>query len=49
MSVIEKAQAEIIEYTLLRKRYLELEDWRMAEYCESLIKERQKEIITLAK
>lgn len=47
MSAMEYAQHKVIEYTLLKKRALEVEDWRMAEYYDTLIKDTLKEIITL--
>lgn len=43
MSTKEYAEHKIIEYNALKKRYLELEDWKMAEYCENLAKEAEKE------
>lgn len=47
MSAVEYAQHKVIEYTVLKKAALKAEDWRMAEYYDTLIKDTLKEIITL--
>lgn len=47
MSAIEYAQHKVTEYTILKKAALKAEDWRMAEYYDTLIKDTLKEIITL--
>lgn len=47
MSAVEYAQHKVIEYTVLKKAALKVEDWRMAEYYDTLIKDTIKEIITL--
>ena len=47
MSTKEYAQHLIHEYTVLKKAALKAEDWRMAEYYDTLIKDTLKEIITL--
>lgn len=47
MSTIEYAQHKVTEYTLLKKRALEVEDYFLAEYYDTLIKDTLKEIITL--
>lgn len=47
MSVKEYAQHKVTEYTILKKAALKVEDWRMAEYYDTLIKDTIKEIITL--
>ena len=48
MSVKEEAMHLVHEYTILKKACLNAEDWRMAEYYDTLIKDTLKEIITLA-
>ena len=48
MSVKEYAMHKVTEYTILKKAALKAEDWRMAEYYDTLIKDTLKEIITLA-
>ena len=48
MSVKEYAQHKVTEYAILKKAALKAEDWRMAEYYDTLIKDTIKEIITLA-
>lgn len=48
MSAIEYAQHKVIEYTLLKKTALKVEDYFLAEYYDTLIKDTLKEIITLA-
>ena len=47
MSAIEYAQHKVVEYTILKKAALKAEDWRMAEYYDTLIKDTLKEIIAL--
>lgn len=44
MSAIEYAQHKVTEYTLLKKRALEVEDYFLAEYYDTLIKETLAEI-----
>ena len=48
MSAIEYAQHKVVEYTILKKKALEVEDYFLAEYYDTLIKDTLKEIITLA-
>lgn len=47
MSAKEYAQHKITEYTILKKAALRAEDWRMAEYYDTLIKDTIREIISL--
>lgn len=47
MSAIEYAQHKVTEYTILKKAALKAEDWRMAEYYDTLLKDTLKEIIAL--
>lgn len=47
MSVKEYAQHKVTEYTILKKAALKVEDWRMAEYYDTLIKDTIREIISL--
>lgn len=47
MSVKEEAMHLVHEYTILKKVALKVENWRMAEYYDTLIKDTLKEIITL--
>lgn len=47
MSVKEEAMHLVHEYAILKKTALKAEDWRMAEYYDTLIKDTIKEIITL--
>lgn len=47
MSVKEEAMHLVHEYTILKKAALKVEDWRIAEYYDTLIKDTIKEIITL--
>ena len=37
MSAKEYAQHKVTEYTILKKAALKVEDWRMAEYYDTLI------------
>lgn len=48
MSTIEYAQHKVVEYTILKKAALKAEDYFLAEYYDTLIKDTLKEIITLA-
>ncbi len=45
MTTNEMLQVKINEYRILKKRYLELEDWRMAEYYDTLISDTTSEMI----
>lgn len=47
MSAKEFAQHKVTEYTILKKAALKAEDYFLAEYYDTLIKDTQKEIITL--
>ena len=47
MSVKEETMHLVHEYTILKKAALKAEDWRMAEYYDTLLKDTLKEIITL--
>ena len=47
MSAKEYAQHKVTEYTILKKAALKAEDWRMAEYYDTLIKDTIREIISL--
>lgn len=48
MSVKEEAMHLVHEYTILKKAALKAEDYFLAEYYDTLIKDTLKEIITLA-
>lgn len=48
MSAIEYAQHKVTEYTILKKVALKAEDYFLAEYYDTLIKDTIREIITLA-
>lgn len=48
MSTKEYAMHKVTEYTILKKTALKVEDWKMAEYYDTLIKDTLKEIIALA-
>lgn len=45
MTSEEMIKAKVNEYRILKKRYLELEDWRMAEYYDTLISDATNEMI----
>ena len=47
MSVKEEAMHLVHEYTILKKAALKAEDYFLAEYYDTLIKDTLKEIITL--
>lgn len=47
MTTAEYAQHKVTEYTILKKRALEVEDYFLAEYYDTLIKDTIREIITL--
>ena len=47
MSAIEYAQHKVTEYTILKKAALKVEDYFLAEYYDTLIKDTIREIITL--
>ena len=47
MSVKEEAMHLVHEYTILKKAALKVEDYFLAEYYDTLIKDTLKEIITL--
>ena len=47
MTTKEYNQYKVTEYTILKKRALEVEDFFLAEYYDNLIKETIREIITL--
>lgn len=44
-TTMEMLKAKVNEYRILKKRYLELEDWRMAEYYDTLISDATNEMI----
>lgn len=44
MTTAEYAQHKVTEYTILKKRALEVEDYFLAEYYDTLIKETLAEI-----
>ena len=48
MSTIEYAQHKVTEYTILKNAALKVEDYFLAEYYDTPIKDTLKEIITLA-
>lgn len=48
MSTIEYAMHLVHEYTILKNAALKVEDYFLAEYYDTLIKDTLKEIITLA-
>lgn len=48
MSVKEEAMHLVHEYTILKNAALKAEDYFLAEYYDTLIKDTLKEIITLA-
>lgn len=47
MTTKEYNQHKVVEYVILKKAALEVEDYFLAEYYDNLIKETIKEIITL--
>lgn len=47
MTTAEYAQHKVTEYTILKKAALKAEDYFLAEYYDTLIKDTLKEIITL--
>lgn len=47
MTTMEMLEAKVNEYRLLKKRALEVEDYFLAEYYDTLISDTKKEIMNI--